>query len=133
MTFEERKEYAKYRIASAQKTLDAARVLADHGYWNSALNRLYYAAFYAVNALLVVNNIKTKSHSAVKSQLSLYFVRTGKLDKTHGKLFAQLFDLCQKGDYENLVEYGPDDVKPLFEPVEEMISAIENEMQKDSN
>ncbi|PSR02898.1 MAG: hypothetical protein BRD50_06740 [Bacteroidetes bacterium SW_11_45_7] len=97
MTFEERKEYAKYRIASAQKTLDAARVLADHGYWNSALNRLYYAAFYAVNALLVVNNIKTKSHSAVKSQLSWYFVRTGKLDKSMASCLLNFSTCAKKG------------------------------------
>ena len=70
MTFEERKEYAKHCIATAHKTFAAAMVLADHGYGNSALDRLYYAVFYAVNALLVVNDIKTKSHSAVKSEVS---------------------------------------------------------------
>ncbi len=131
MTFEERKEYAKHRITSAHKTLGAARVLADHGYWNSALNRLYYAVFYAVNALLVLNNIKTKSHTAVKSQFSWHFVKTGEIDKKHGKLFAQLFDLRQKGDYENLIEYGSDDVKPFFEPAEEMINLIDKKIHRE--
>lgn len=70
MKNEERREYILYRIKSAHKTLDAARVLAENGFWNSAVNRLYYALFYAVNALLVLNEIQTKSHSATTSQFS---------------------------------------------------------------
>ncbi|MGV8091885.1 MAG: HEPN domain-containing protein [Mangrovibacterium sp.] len=53
MTNEERNEYVRYRLESARKTYDAAKVLADNGFWNSAVNRLYYALFYAVNGLLV--------------------------------------------------------------------------------
>jgi len=52
MTNEERREYVKYRIESARKTFEAAKVLSENGFWNSAVNRLYYAVFYAVNALL---------------------------------------------------------------------------------
>jgi len=92
MNFEERKQYAKFRIESAHRTLEAAKVLADNDFWNSAVNRLYYSLFYAVNALLVMNEIQTKSHSATKSQFSLYFVKTGKFDKKYGKLFSELFD-----------------------------------------
>jgi uncharacterized protein (UPF0332 family) len=86
MTNEERQEYVKYRIESARKTLEAAKVLSENGFWNSAVNRLYYSVFYAVNALLVLNEIQTKSHSATKSQFSLHFVKTGRFDKKHGRL-----------------------------------------------
>ncbi len=64
MTSEERKEYVKYRIESAYKTIDAARILAKNEFWNSAVNRLYYSVFYAVSALLVMNKIHTKSHTS---------------------------------------------------------------------
>ena len=80
MTFKGKKDYVRYRIESSYKTLEAAKILADNGYWNSVVNRLYYALFYAVNALLVNNGIQTKSHSATKSQFSLFFVKTGKFD-----------------------------------------------------
>jgi len=105
MTFEDRKEYAKYRIESAHKTFEAAKVLAENEFWNSVVNRLYYSIFYAVNALLVMNEIQTKSHSATKSQFSLHFVKTGKFDKKYGKLLSELFDWRQKGDYENIFDY----------------------------
>ncbi len=128
MNFEERKEYAKYRIESAHKTFEAAEVLAENEFWNSAVNRLYYSLFYAVNALLVINEIQTKSHSATKTQFSLYFVKTGKFDKKYGKLLSQLFDWRQKGDYENIFDYDSKSVQPLFKPVIEMINLIEKEI-----
>ncbi len=128
MNFEERNEYVKYRIESAHRTFEAAEVLAKNEFWNSAVNRLYYSLFYAVNALLVVNEIQTKSHSATKTQFSLYFVKTGKFDKKYGKLLSELFDWRQKGDYENIFDYDSESVQPLFKPVIEMIRLIEEEI-----
>lgn len=128
MTFEERKEYVKYRIESAHKTFEAAKVLAENGFWNSVVNRLYYSVFYTVNALLVMNEIHTKSHSSTKSQFSLYFVKTGKFDKKYGKLLSDLFDWRQKGDYENIFDYDKESIQPLFKPVNEMIKLIEEEI-----
>jgi uncharacterized protein (UPF0332 family) len=81
MSSEERLEYVSCRIKSAYKTYEAAKVLAETGFWNSAVNRLYYAVFYAVNALLVKNEIFTGSHTGMRSQFSLHFIKTGKLDK----------------------------------------------------
>ena len=128
MNLDERKEYVKYRIESAHKTFEAAKVLAENEFWNSAVNRLYYSLFYAVNALLVINEIQTKSHSATKSQFSLYFVKTGKFDRKYGKLLSELFDWRQKGDYENIFDYDNESVQPLFKPVIEMIKLIEEEI-----
>ncbi len=103
MTVDERKEYVKYRMESAFNTLEAARVLAKNGFWNSCVNRLYYSVFYAVNALLVSEEIHAKSHTSTKSQFSLFFVKTGKFDKKYGRLLAKLYDWRQKGDYDNFL------------------------------
>ncbi len=130
MTNDERKEYVNYRIESARKTFNAAKILAENGFWNSAVNRLYYSLFYAVNALLVANKILTKSHSATKSQFSLHFVKTGKFDKKYGRLLSELFDWRQKGDYENIFDYDESSVLPLFKPVNEMIKLIEKEINR---
>jgi hypothetical protein len=128
MTQEERIEYVKYRIDSAYKTLDAAKVLTKNGFWNSAVNRLYYSVFYAVNALLVLNEIVVKSHSSTKGEFSKLFIKTGKIDKKFGRLYNELHDWRQKGDYENIFEYDEDSVVPLITPVEEMIGLIEKEI-----
>ena len=82
-----------------------------------------------MNAILVKNEIIAQSHSGVKSQFSLYFIKTGKLDKKFGKLLAELYDWRQKGDYENLYEFDSESVLPLFDSVLEMIQTIEKELK----
>jgi uncharacterized protein len=130
MTQEERSEYARNRIETAHKTIDAAKLLAENGFWNSAVNRLYYALFYAVNALLVVNEIYPQSHSGMRSLFALHFIKTEKMDIKYGKLLAQLYDWRQKGDYDNMFDYDSESVMTLFDPVMEMVIQIEKEIKQ---
>ncbi|MCF8233179.1 MAG: HEPN domain-containing protein [Bacteroidales bacterium] len=133
MNLEERKAYARHRIKSAFETFDAAKLLAENEYWNSAMNRLYYAVFYSVNALLILNEIDTKSHSTTKSMFSSHFVKTGIIDKKFGKLFSKLHDWRQKGDYDNLFELEPDHLKQLFKPAEDIIKVIAKMIEEETD
>jgi uncharacterized protein (UPF0332 family) len=128
MNLEERKHYVEYRMHSAFQTFEAAKVLAEKGFANSAINRLYYAVFYAVNALLVSNKIITFSHSGAKHQFSLHFIKNKKIDSNFGKLFGELFDWRQKGDYDSLFDFDIALVNTLFEPVKDFLSIIEKEI-----
>ena len=132
MTSKEREQYVNYRFESAYRTVKAARMLGDNGFWNSAVNRLYYAAFYAVNALLVKNEIHARSHSGVKNQFSLHFIKTRRLGVEYGRLFSELFDWRQKGDYENLFDFDEVSVSPLFDQVEDFIRIVEHEANSSS-
>ena len=128
MTPEERTEYVKYRIEKAYQTYEAAKVLSENGFWNSAVNRLYYTLFFAANALLVLNGIETKRHATLKSQFSQHFVKTGKFDKKYGRLLSELYDWRQKADYEVVFDYDENSVLPLFQPVKEMLDQINQEI-----
>lgn len=129
MSPEDKIEYVKYRVATAEKTYEAAKVLAGSNFWNSAVNRLYYSVFYAVNALLVLNGFQTKTHAARKSFFSLHFIKSGKFDKKFGRLYSELFDWRQKGDYDNVFDYDEATVNPLFEPALELIEKIKEEIE----
>jgi len=130
MKKEERIEYSRLRMESAYITFEAAKVLVQNGFWNSAVNRLYYAVFYAVNALLVLSEIDSQTHSGMRTQFSRCFIKTGKLDKKYGKLLVQLYDWRQQGDYENLFDFSEESVVQLIEPVNEMLHVIDNEIKK---
>ncbi len=69
----DRDAYVQNRIETAYKTLDAAKVLTENGFWNSTVNRLYYSVFYVVNAILVKHEIIIQSHSGAKSQFYFQF------------------------------------------------------------
>jgi uncharacterized protein (UPF0332 family) len=103
--------------------------MADKGKWNSCVNRLYYSCFYCVNALLVRNNITTHTHNGTKSKFHATFVKTGLIDKVYGKLYSDLFDWRQQGDYADFVEFDETTVAPLIEQTETFIKLIENLIQ----
>ena len=58
MNARERQELVEYRIQKAKETLMEVDVLIENKFWNTTVNRLYYACYYAVIALLVKNEIK---------------------------------------------------------------------------
>lgn len=75
----------------ARDTLDDARILADKNKWNSAINRLYYASYYAVMALLLDSDLKPTTHNGAKANFSEYFISTNKISKDLGRMYSQLF------------------------------------------
>ena len=106
------KELVNYRISRAKETLDDASILAEREKWNSTINRLYYAAYYAVMALLLDSELKPTTHNGAKSNFSEFFIKTGKIDKEFGKIYSQLFTWRQKGDYDDLFDFTQEKVLP---------------------
>ena len=78
-----------YRIKRAHETLQEADLLIHGGCYNAAVNRLYYACYYAVIALLVKNHIPAQTHDGVKQMLGLHFALTGKIDRNEAKFYSQ--------------------------------------------
>ncbi len=123
-----KKDLVNYRIARAKDTYDDALILAEREKWNSTINRLYYAIYYAVMALLLNSDLKPTTHNGAKSNFSEYFIKTGKIDSKYGKIYSQLFTWRQKGDYDDLFDFHKNQVMPYFEPVNDFISMVENMM-----
>ena len=125
MTIENQQDYINYRFHRAKESLEEALILLEKEKWNAVINRLYYSCFYAVNALLLKHKIETHSHDGARTQFGLHFIKTGRIDKQHGKLFSKLFDYRQKGDYGDMYDYEEAIVRPLVEPVREFIKELE--------
>ena len=96
---ESRKALIKYRLERAIETLKEADYNAAGGYFNNAVNRLYYSAFYAMSALLIHKGFTTPTHQGAKSLFSLYFINSGLIDKQHAGTLNELFINRQVGDY----------------------------------
>ena len=100
----------KYRLNRAENALEEARLLFESGHINTYVNRLYYAAFYAVSALLLCRNISTSKHSHLRSIFHKDFVKPGTIPVEHGKHFDILFNSRQEGDYGDYVVFEAEDV-----------------------
>jgi uncharacterized protein (UPF0332 family) len=125
LKIENRNALIKIRLQKAKETFAEIENHLKLGYWRTAANRLYYASYYAVSALLIKNGIEAKTHQGVINQFGLYFVKTGTFSQKEGKFFKSLFELRQDGDYDDWIEIIEEDVVPLIEPVKTFIEKIE--------
>jgi uncharacterized protein (UPF0332 family) len=117
-------DYIKYRLEKSFEGLNDAKLLAQNQRWNACINRLYYAAFYAVMALLLTENYDGLTHDGTRSRFNLKFIKEGIIPKEHGKLYSKLFDWRQKGDYGDLFDFTEEQVLPLIEPTEGLLMEI---------
>ena len=76
-----KEDLVKYRLERAKDTLDDALILSEKNKWNSTINRLYYAAYYAVMALLLQSDLMPSTHNGTKSNFTLHFIKTGIIAK----------------------------------------------------
>ncbi len=120
----------RYRLSRSKDTFEDAKILADKERWNSAINRLYYSAYYAVIAILIKYDLKPTTHNGAKTVFSEHFIKKEILPKEFGKLYSQLFTWRQKGDYDDLYDFKKENVLPYFEPVEKLIELIENKINE---
>lgn len=120
------KEYITYRFQKAKEAYSDAELLAKNSSWNACVNRLYYACFYSVNALLLKHGFEAKTHNGIRTLFFREFIKTEKLDKKFGELYSDLFDWRNKGDYSDFIDFRSEDVTPLLEKTNDFLNIIEN-------
>lgn len=115
LSIDEKKAIIDYRRQKAYDNLNEAKEVAKLGFWNLAGNRLYYSAFHMASALLLDKGFTARTHSGVIHLIGSQFIAKGHLDKSYGRLFSRLFELCQSGDYDDLYDATEDEVLPYVE------------------
>ena len=123
---EERDVVVKHRLSRADETWEEAKDLISQNHWHGAANRLYYACFYAVTALLIEHGYASRTHSGAIGLFGKHFIRTSIISKEYNKLYQKLFDLRLGGDYSDWIVVEESDIVPLLEPAKEFIDEIKD-------
>jgi len=84
-------EYIAYRLKRSHEALQEAEVMWRMGHYNTYVNRLYYACFYAVSALLYTENLIASTHAGIRTLFTQHFIRTGIISQVFGRLYVDLF------------------------------------------
>ncbi len=117
-------ELVAHRLQRAREALGDARILADAKRWNPAVNRLYYACFYAVSALLAQQGLASSRHTGVRSLFNLHFVHTGKVAKDQAQIYNDLFERRQEGDYVDFVRFNESQVRAWLPRAEAFVEHV---------
>jgi uncharacterized protein (UPF0332 family) len=126
------KDLVLYRMTRAKETLEDARILADTGRWNACVNRLYYACFYAVSALLVRHGLSSSKHTGVRSLFNRHYVKTGKIPKDLARIYNDLFERRQEGDYIDFVSFLESQVLPWISEAEKLVEHVRRLTEKET-
>ena len=133
LSLENRKALVAYRYQRAQETLSEVSFLNQQGYYNTAVNRLYYACYYAVTALLIKHGISPATHAGVKQMLGMRFVATGRLPREIGRIFSLLFERRHSSDYDDFAYSSAEEINELMPNAEIFISAIGELLENDGS
>ena len=114
-----------HRLERAHETLEEGRLMAQTGHWHGCVNRLYYACFYAVTALLLSRNLSSPKHTRVRSLFSLNLVKPGFFPRELAALYNTLFDSRQEADYEDFPPLDPEEIGIWLASTESFIRQAE--------
>lgn len=107
----------------AVRSLSSARLLSEPDPDRSA-STAYYAAFYAVSAVLTFEGGTTKSHQQVEVWLHREFIKTGRWDKERGQDYAELLQARRVGDYGGEQHVSVERARRAIEAAERILRAV---------
>lgn len=122
-----------YRLEKAKETAEEAELALTHNKLRLAENRIYYAIFYIVHALSILENFSTSKHATLKGWFNKEFVFTGKIDSRFYKIYNRAFDKRQEGDYDDFVVFEKAEVIEDLKDMKEFLIELESFIEKYRN
>jgi len=120
----------KYRLDRAREALDEAKILLERKHTNTYVNRLYYACFYAVSGLLLIDGYSSSKHSGIRALFHKHFIKSGIIEHEFGLTYDKLFDNRQKGDYADLYRFPLNEVSDWYSETCRFVDIIETIINK---
>ena len=93
-------------------------------FWDVVANRLYYAIFHAVSALLIKDGYKVGTHKGAMLMFGQNYVKTGIFTADDSRLYSSLQMMREESDYNCVYTTTAKEMQPLFEPVREFIAKV---------
>jgi len=97
-----KKEATRVYIDAAKEALESAQYNLDGRFYGVAVNRAYYAFFYAASALLLTLEITRSKHSGVLAAFREHYVKPGLFPVEDSVAYGEAFELRNISDYEML-------------------------------
>ena len=125
MYSEDKISFINYRLERANETIGEAESNLNLNYLKLTVNRIYYAMFYAVEALLLTKDISSSKHSGVRSFFHKDFIKEGLVDIKYGEFYDEMFNKREAGDYEvKPVKFTKEEVGPWLDHAKEFVREI---------
>jgi len=119
-------DYFKTLWDKAIKSYNSAKDNATR-YPDTAANRAYYCAFYAVSALFASEGVHFKKHSAIRAAVHKDLIHTKRWESELGDDFDNLIELRELADYGGADSVSKKSVKTALDRAKRILKAIHME------
>jgi uncharacterized protein (UPF0332 family) len=93
------REYVEAQMTRARECLEVIPDLVEKGHYAFAIERAYYACFYAASALLSTRGLGFSKHAALIGAFGKEFAKPKLIDPVHHETLAKLFKVRQDVTY----------------------------------
>ena len=115
-----------YRVEQAHETLREAEILLNESALRGAINRAYYAMFYALLALLATKQLGTSKHSGALALFDREFVKAGVFPRELSRSLHLAFDRRQTHDYGEMTQVNHQIAEETLADAQAFVAAIES-------
>ncbi|MBR1929768.1 MAG: HEPN domain-containing protein [Paludibacteraceae bacterium] len=126
LSSEERNTIVALELKKAREAYEDIGILIAANRLNGAANRMYYAVFHAVCALLINDGHHVNTHKGSHAIFSQHYIKTGILPREYGQLYNQLQTMREESDYNCAYDVEMDELQQRLEPAKRLIEDIEN-------
>ncbi len=85
------KDLCGYRLLQAEDSLKAAKINYENALFKDSINRSYYASFYAIKAVLALEEIDFKRHKDAIGYFNKSYVATNKFPRELGRKIEEVY------------------------------------------
>lgn len=124
MTDDNRRAAIELELQHGKGALEAARALSGLALHNDALNRLYYALFHHVLALLLIEGVEPRRHAAIAGLLGQHVVGRHVLTAADVAVVSRTQTFRELADYERTWQADHAIAAAAFGEVEPLIARI---------
>jgi uncharacterized protein (UPF0332 family) len=121
---EDRRILVALELERAEKTLREMEVQFQNELWAMVANRLYYALFHAVSALLISEQHEVGTHRGAVNRFHMFYVKEGIFTDDEGQLYSRLQTLRENGEYNCTIEISKKEAVEKIEPTRTLIEKI---------
>ena len=121
---EDRQIIVEMELEKAERTFAEQNVLRKAGLWSTLANRLYYALFHAVSALLISEGHEVGTHKGAVIRFQQYFVKTRRFSVEDGRFYSQMQTMRENADYNCSYDVSEDEILSRIEPARQFIEKI---------
>lgn len=125
-----KQDLSSYRLSQAEDSIKVAQMSYDNALFKDSINRSYYATFYAIKAVLALEEIDFKRHKDAIGYFNKTYVATEKFSKELGRRIGMLKQLREKSDYDDFYIASREEAEEQISYTVEVVTLITEYLKK---